>query len=244
MGEEPQTQPEKTPSSHPSRGRRIRFDPSTHRPIRETESAAQALLNAPHFEHERTKDLQYAIQNIPCYHASDDFEYANAVIHPVDGHAMEYRELLRDSQTKGAWAISDANEFDRLAQGKTGRVQGTDTLCFIPITEMPKDRTATYIRFVCNERPQKAERNRTRATIGGNLVQYPGKVTTRTADLQTVKCLFNSVVSTPLARFMTMDVKDILSPTLSMSTSKFFRFRKELKRNEFCYLPSVRQRSC
>jgi hypothetical protein len=39
-------------------------------------------------------------------------------------------------------------------------------------------------------------------------VEYTGNVTTQTADIQTAKSLFNSVVSTPSARFMTLDLKD------------------------------------
>jgi hypothetical protein len=42
----------------------------------------------------------------------------------------------------------------------------------------------------------------------GNLINYPGDCRTPTADLLTVKTLFNSIVSTPYAKFMTIDIKD------------------------------------
>jgi hypothetical protein len=45
-------------------------------------------------------------------------------------------------------------------------------------------------------------------TVGGNLIDYPGNVTTCTADIATTKLLLNSVISTPNAKHMTMDVKD------------------------------------
>jgi hypothetical protein len=47
-----------------------------------------------------------------------------------------------------------------------------------------------------------------RWTAGGNKVEYNGNVTTQTANIQTAKCLFKSLVSTPNGRFMTLDLKD------------------------------------
>ena len=39
-------------------------------------------------------------------------------------------------------------------------------------------------------------------------IEYDGKVSTPGADLTTIKCLLNSVISTVGARFMAMDIKD------------------------------------
>ena len=44
-------------------------------------------------------------------------------------------------------------------------------------------------------------------TAEGNLLQYPGELTTRTADLITLKIVWNSVLSTEGARFMGIDIK-------------------------------------
>ncbi len=43
---------------------------------------------------------------------------------------------------------------------------------------------------------------------GGDRVHYPGDAGTPTANLLTVKLLLNSIISTPKAKFMTMDIKD------------------------------------
>jgi hypothetical protein len=74
---------------------------------------------------------------------------------------------------------------------------------------MPPDRQATYPQFVCSKQPQKQEKNRTRMTVGGNLINYPGEKSTWTAELETTKILFNSMVSTPDAQFCTMDITNI-----------------------------------
>ena len=45
------------------------------------------------------------------------------------------------------------------------------------------------------------------ATAGGSLIHYSGELTTRTANLITLKILWNSVVSTDDARYMCIDIK-------------------------------------
>jgi hypothetical protein len=86
---------------------------------------------------------------------------ANSVIHPITGKSMEYRQLITDPETKAVWTRSAANEIGRLAQGVGNRMKGTNTIRFIPVTEVPQGRKATYGRFVCTVRPQKSEPERT-----------------------------------------------------------------------------------
>ena len=57
-------------------------------------------------------------------------------------------------------------------------------------------------------RPENKEKNRTRATLGGNRVNYPGDVGTPTADMLLFKVLLNSVVSTPGAKFIALNVSN------------------------------------
>ncbi len=44
--------------------------------------------------------------------------------------------------------------------------------------------------------------------MGGNLINYPGNCGTPTADLLTVKLLLNSIISTPNAKFTSIDIND------------------------------------
>jgi hypothetical protein len=64
----------------------------------------------------------------------------------------------------------------------------------------------TYRQFICMVRPEKAGFNQIQSTVGGDRINYPGKVATPTTETPLAKMLFNSVVSTKAkgARFMTM----------------------------------------
>jgi hypothetical protein len=89
----------------------------------------------------------------------------------------------------------------------------------------------------------KTEVEHTRLTVGGNLVDYPGDISTKMADLTTAKILFNNVLSTPNAKFMGIDLKTIIStpPWIDMnicnSPSKLSRTRSH--NNTTCYHPST-----
>ncbi len=62
--------------------------------------------------------------------------------------------------------------------------------------DIPKDHQddVTYGRIVCVYHEGKKNKYRTRITMGGNLINYPGDCGTPTANLLTVKVLFNSII--------------------------------------------------
>ena len=51
-------------------------------------------------------------------------------------------------------------------------------------------------------------KRRTKFTVGGDRINYPGEVATPTAKMLVAKTLFNSVISTRGAKFMTMDMSN------------------------------------
>ena len=66
----------------------------------------------------------------------------------------------------------------------------------------------TYGRLVCDIKEHKTETRQTRLTVGGNLLDFPGLLSTPTATVTTAKCLFNSVISNPGAKGLIADVKN------------------------------------
>ena len=84
---------------------------------------------------------------------------------------------------------------------------GNNTVYFVSKASIPYDRKITYSRMVVTIRPNKADVNRVRVTVGGNRLDFPGATTIHCASLTTTKFLLNSTISTPGARFMTLDIK-------------------------------------
>ena len=106
-------------------------------------------------------------------------------------------------------------ELGNISQG-FGEHKGTNTVKFMTheeIQKIPPDRTVTYARIVIDYCPQKDDPNRVRITVGGNLIDYPDELTTCTADLTTTKLLWNSVISTPDAKYMCADIKSFYLET-------------------------------
>ena len=123
-----------------------------------------------------------------------------------------YKKLIPDPLTATTWARAFGKEFGNLAQGDAEtNTPGSDSIHVLPLEQIqhiPKDRTITYARIVVDYRPQKTNPNRVCITAGGNLITYPGELTTRMADLTTTKILWNSVISTPHARYLCLDIKN------------------------------------
>ena len=61
---------------------------------------------------------------------------------------------------------------------------------------------------MCTFRPDKADPNRTRIKIAGQNIKYPGDVRTKTASLDLVKLLLNSVLSRQGAKFVPFDIRN------------------------------------
>jgi hypothetical protein len=108
-------------------------------------------------------------------------------------------------------------------------VTTTETIFFVNKTEIPEEcrGNVTYGQIVCTYRDAKKVKFLTRITMGGNLINYPGDCRTPTAYLLTVKLLLNSVISTPNARFMTLDLKDFYLMT-PMKCYEYFQMKLEL----------------
>jgi hypothetical protein len=152
------------------------------------------------------------------------------------GKHAEYKELAHSS-TGTRWRLGMAKEMGRLFQGFQSAtpehsVQGTNTCIFIKPSEVPAGKRATYIRIVAELREHKADPYRVRCTVGGNLIDFPGDKSTKVAELVTVKCLLNNIISTPNARAACIDLKDFYLNNVLPSPEYVF-FKAELIPEEF-----------
>ena len=102
--------------------------------------------------------------------------------------------------------------------------KGTNTIFFIHPSKIPKDKKSAYCKLVASIQPLKTEVNRVRVTIGGDYLDYDGFKSAIPATLSTVKIHLNSVISTPKAKYMTMDIKD-------------FYYRTPMDKYKYGFLP-------
>merc|ERR1712155_240657 len=93
-------------------------------------------------------------------------------------------------------------------------------------------KVVTYARIVMDFCPQKEDPNQVRITAGGNLIDYPHELTTRTADLTTTKIMWNSTISTKGARYAALDTKHFYLAT-PLDDPEYMRIQASLVPEEF-----------
>ena len=140
------------------------------------------------------------------------------MVHPVTGRTISsYKKLMHDPATAEVWQTAFGKDFGSMAQGcnKTGQ-KGTNAMFVMTHDEITQALAPqiffTYANPVVDYRPQKDDPHRIRITEGGNLINYKGDASVRTADIDTAKIHWNSVISTPNAQYMCLDIKKIISP--------------------------------
>jgi hypothetical protein len=107
---------------------------------------------------------------------------------------------------------------------------GTNTMFYLThdeIRRIPNNCTISYARIVINHCPQKDNPNCVRITIVSNLINYLYKLTTYTADMVSAKIMWNSVISTPGAKFSGADIKNIYLKT-SLDQYKYMQMPLKL----------------
>lgn len=119
-----------------------------------------------------------------------------------DGTPLTYSKALK-GEHRAAWLLEHDNEMRKL-------ITGTSTMHPLHKGAIPADRQRdiTYFNPVCREKIKDgAIKRRVRGTIGGDRINYPGNVSARTASLEVVRTLLNSVLADD-ADFMTADITD------------------------------------
>ena len=140
------------------------------------------------------------------------YHFCAPVIHPITSKTItKYQKLVGDTVARDIWSTASGKEFGNMDQGdENKKTPGTCSIFVMThneIRHIPQDRVVTYTDLVVNSRPQKDNPNRVIITVGGNLINYPGELTTRTADMTTSKILWYSIISTKGARFMGLEIK-------------------------------------
>ena len=110
------------------------------------------------------------------------------------------------------WQTAFGKEFGGMAQGNNKMGQkGTNEMFVMNHDNIQKiikaGKKFTYANPVVNHRPQKENPNRNQIVAGGNLINSTGELLVPTANIDTEKLHWNSVVSTELAKYMCINIK-------------------------------------
>jgi hypothetical protein len=128
----------------------------------------------------------------------------------------KYTKLMNDQVLSPLWVPAMSKELHMLAQAKEGTTVATNTIFFLShdeIRQIPKDRTVTYACLVIDLWPQRDDSNRVCIIVGRNLINYPYKLTTWTADMVSSKIMWNSIISMPNAKFGGADIRNMYLKT-------------------------------
>ena len=120
---------------------------------------------------------------------------ANAIIDDDTGKELNYHQISKNTKHQKIWKQSFANKLGRLSQGTGGQIEVTNTMFFIAHDQMPRDRLkdVSYGSIIVDYRFQKEEPHRTRLTVGGNLIDQAGDVSTPTEDTTTSRLMINII---------------------------------------------------
>ena len=148
---------------------------------------------------------------------------SHAIINKITGDVEQYPALSQGPEAN-IWKKAYANNLDRLAQGKMGQVDTTNTIFFIPHNKIPPGRRVTYRKKECSIWPTKAKTHCVRLTVGGDCLDYPSDPSSTCASITTTKILLNSTISTPGARFATANVSNFYYRT-PMNRYKYMKIK-------------------
>ena len=141
---------------------------------------------------------------------SQQHHFINHIYNEETGKKETIETLLKGKDGP-LWDKANSNEWGRLARGNKYGIKFTNTIDFIPKSEVPPDRAVTYANFVCNYRPLKSEMYRVRVVVGGDRLPYDDDAASPAASLIETKILLNSVISdhaTHNSKFFSADLKD------------------------------------
>ena len=92
---------------------------------------------------------------------------------------------------------------------------------------VPIGKKTTYVRFCCDIWLQIDDINGTRLTVGGDRLEFDGKISTKTAGLETIKIHPNSTISTKDVKYAAADIGNFYT-NLKLRSSEYIRIHLSL----------------
>ncbi len=136
------------------------------------------------------------------------------MVHPIAGHVISsYKKLMHNPATGKVWQTAFGKDFRGMAQGCNRTGQKGMNAMFVMMHDKIRHALAakkffTYANPAVDYCLQKYDPHQIKITAGGNLINYKGDASIRTANLDNMKLHWNSVASTDKARYMCLDIKN------------------------------------
>ena len=115
-----------------------------------------------------------------------------------------------------------------------GEIQRTKTCFSIHRNKYPLGEKFTYSRIICEICSQKKEAHIVWLTLGGDKFTFDRSVFTPKSKLTTSKLHWNSVISTPGAKYLMLDVNNFY-PDNPMYTHEYYKIVFSLISQEIIY---------
>ncbi len=178
----------------------------------------QQAINLLTIQEEVSLDMMYtpqAMMNKCTQVLPTMFEhFARPMVHPIMGETISsYKKLMNDPATAEIRQAAFGKDFAGMVQGNNKMGQKGTNAMFVMTHDKIKQAVAagkffTYMNPVVIYRAQKEDPYRIWIKTKGNLINYESNAYVQTADLDTAKIHWKSVVSTPLVRYMCLDIKN------------------------------------
>jgi hypothetical protein len=136
------------------------------------------------------------------------------MVHPIMGEMISsYKKLMHDPATAEIWQAAFGKDFRGMAQGNTKTGQKEMHAMFVMTHNeikhvLQQGKKFTYGNMVVDYQPQKNDPHCIHITASVNLITYNSSPSIQTADLDMANLHWNSVISTPRAKYMCLDIKN------------------------------------
>jgi hypothetical protein len=121
-------------------------------------------------------------------------QVAMPMVHPMTGETISsYKRLMPNSTMAEMWQTVFGKDLGGMVQGdlKMGQ-KGTNSIFVLnhkEISRIPQNQPVTYACVLSTFDHKKADPHCIWITVGKNLINYPGELSTHTADLTTSKLM-------------------------------------------------------
>ena len=157
--------------------------------MRDTRSPPRVNIHAPRVKYKPRIQFPQQSENSCSQHTT------NSLIHPISIASQEYIHLVNETGEKNAENF--IFQWTRMILARNMSCVRQKKTQWKSRSYVPHNKKITYGIVVCNIKAEKSETHLAWLTIGWNILDFMGKISTLTETVTTTNIFFNSVISPP-----------------------------------------------